>query len=178
MRPVLLYFCIGILFIFLQSSVFPLIFPPNLRPSLILILVLYAGLSENTSRAIIVGLLLGAIQDSFSGHSLGLYVCVNLAIVLCVRVLSEQLNVESPPLLMLFIAGGTLLQNLLVGILLAFLANTEPVLHILLPAIPQQLIANLVFSAVFLFSVLKLQKLFGTRRGLAGLIHQSKHHGS
>jgi len=80
--------------------------------------------------------------------------------------------------LMLFIAGGTLLQNLLVGILLAFLANTEPVLHILLPAIPQQLIANLVFSAVFLFSVLKLQKLFGTRRGLAGLIHQSKHHGS
>ncbi|MBN1957973.1 MAG: rod shape-determining protein MreD [Desulfuromonadales bacterium] len=178
MKSLVIYFCVGILLVFLQSSVFPLFLPPNLRPSLMLILVLYAGLSENGSRALLIGLLLGAVQDSFSGHSLGLYVSVNLVIVLSVRVLSEQLNVESTPLLMLLVAGGTLLQNFLVGLLLAILANVEPVLHILLPAIPQQLLANLVFAGVVLLISLKLQALFGHRRGLAGLIYQSRHHGS
>lgn len=178
MRSYLLYLFTGILFVLLQSSVLPLFFSPNWRPNLILILVLYLGLSENLSRALIAGLLLGAIQDSFCGPSLGLYVSVYLVIVLATRVLSDQLNVESPPLLLLLIAGGTLLQNLIVGFYLTILADDSPVLHILLPAIPQQLITNMFFSAILLFFLLRFQRLFGYRSGLAGLIYQSKHHGT
>lgn len=178
MKNILLYFLIGILFILLQSSVLPLFLTPNFRPNLILIFVLYLGLSENTTRAIISGLLLGAIQDSFCGHSLGLYISVYLVIILATRLLSEQLNAESPSLLLLLIAGGTLLQNLLLGFYLTVFADTEPVLHILLPAVPQQLLANIVFSTVFLFILFRLQRLLGHRSGLAGLIYQSRHHGT
>ncbi|MCW8860196.1 MAG: rod shape-determining protein MreD [Deltaproteobacteria bacterium] len=177
MKHFSLYFLIGILFVFIQSSVLPLFFSPNLRPNLILIFVLYLGLSESTNRAIIAGLLLGAIQDSFCGHSLGLYVSVYLIIVISTRVLSEQMNTESSALLLVLIAGGTILQNLLVAVFLSILADTEPVLRILLPAIPQQLLANLLSSALFLFLLFRFQRLVGQRPGLAGLIYQSKYHG-
>ncbi|NOQ41160.1 MAG: rod shape-determining protein MreD [Desulfuromusa sp.] len=178
MRGFLLFLFTGISFALLQSSVLPLFFPPNWRPNLILFLILYLGLSENLSRALIAALLLGAIQDSFCGPSLGLYISVYLVIVLVTRVLSEQLNAESPPLLLLLIAAGTLLQNLLVGFYLTILADAAPVLHILLPAIPQQLLTNMFFATMLLFLLLRFQRLFGYRSGLAGLIYQSKHHGT
>jgi rod shape-determining protein MreD len=178
MKGFLLFLLTGIIFALLQSSVLPLFFSPNWRPNLILILVLYLGLSENLSRALIAGLLLGAIQDSFCGSSLGLYISVYLVIVLVTRLLSEQLNVESPPLLLLLIAGGTLLQNLLIGFYLTVFAATAPVLHILLPAIPQQLTTNMFFATILLSLLLRFQRLFGYRSGLAGLMYQSKHHGS
>ncbi len=178
MRGFFLFLFTGVFFALLQSSVLPLFLPPDWRPNLILILVLYLGLSENLSRALIAGLLLGAIQDSFCGPSLGLYVSVYLVIVLVTRVISEQLNIESPPLLLLLIAGGTLLQNLLVGFYLTVLAESAPVLHILLPALPKQLLINLLFASILLFLVLRFQRIFGYRPGLAGLVYQSKRHGA
>ena len=178
MRKFLFYFILGVLFIFLQSSFFPLFLPPDLRPNLMLLLVLFAGLREDTLGAIITALLLGAIQDSFSGHSLGLYVTVYLAIVLSTRFLSDQLNAESPPLLLLMVMVGTLVQNLLVGLLLSIFADTQTVLHILLPAIPAQVIANLFFSILLVILFLKVQRLFGYRRGLSDLIAQGKHYGA
>lgn len=178
MRGFFLFMLCGLSFALLQSSLLPLFLPPDWRPNLILILILYLGLSENLLRALIGGLLLGAIQDSFCGPSLGLYVSIYLIIVFATRLISEQLNVESPPLLLLLIAGGTLLQNFLVGFYLTVFAETAPVLHILIPAIPQQLLANMLSAAVLLFFLLRIQRLFGYRPGLAGLAHQSKHHGS
>ncbi|MCK5793288.1 MAG: rod shape-determining protein MreD [Anaerolineales bacterium] len=178
MRGFFLFLFVGIFFALLQSSVFPLFLSPNWRPNLILLLVLYLGLSENLTRALIAGLLLGAIQDSFCGPSLGLYVSVYLVIILATRVLTEQLNIESPPLLLLLIAGGTLLQNLLISFYLTLFAETASVLHILLPAIPVQLFTNFCFAAILLFLLLRFQRFFGYRSGLAGLIYQSKHYGA
>ncbi len=178
MKGLSLFILTGIIFVLLQSSVLPLLFSPNWRPNLILILVLYLGLSEELSRALIVGLLLGAIQDSFCSSSLGLYVSVYTVIVLLTRLLSEQLNIESPPLLLLLIAGGTLVQNLLVGLYLTILADGSPVLFILLPAIPQQLLTNMIFATILLSLFLRIKRLFGYRPGLAGLFYQSKHHGN
>ncbi|SEA55226.1 rod shape-determining protein MreD [Desulfuromusa kysingii] len=178
MRGFFLFLFTGVLFALLQSSVLPLFFSPNWRPNLILILILYLGLSENLSRALIAGLLLGAIQDSFCGATLGLYLSVYLIIILLTRLLSDQLNVESPPLLLLLIAGGTLLQNFLVGFYLTIFAATAPVLHILLAAIPQQLMANMLSASILLTLLLRFQRLFGYRSGLAGLMYQSKLHGS
>jgi rod shape-determining protein MreD len=129
-------------------------------------------------RALVAGLLLGAIQDSFCGPSLGLYFSVYLIIILVTRLLSDQLNIESPPLLLLLIAGGTLLQNFLIGFYLTVFAEAAPVLHTLLPAIPQQLLTNMVTALLLLIFLLRFQKLFGYRSGLAGLIYQSKHHGT
>ncbi|WP_321372315.1 rod shape-determining protein MreD [uncultured Desulfuromusa sp.] len=178
MKGFFLFILTGILFALLQSSVLPLFFSPNWRPNLILILILYLGLSENLSRALIAGLLLGAIQDSFCGATLGLYISVYLVIILLTRLLSDQLNVESPPLLLLLIAGGTVLQNILVGFYLTVFAATAPVLYLIIAAVPQQLVANMLFATILLSLLLRFQRLFGYRSGLAGLIYQSKHHGS
>ena len=178
MKGFFLFMFSGIFFALIQSGVLSLFLSPDWRPNLILILILYLGLSENLLRALVAGLLLGAIQDSFCGPSLGLYVSVYLIIVLVARLVSEQLNVESPPLLMLVIAGGTLLQNLLVGFYLTVFAEAAPVLHILIPAIPKQLLVNMFSAALLLFLLLRLQQLLGYRPGLAGLLYQSRHHGS
>ena len=178
MKRFLLYLTIGICFALLQSSLLPLLLPAGLRPNLLLILILYLGLSEHFSRAVLVTLLLGGLQDSFSGTSLGLYVTVDLAVLLLVRLLSEHLNAESPALLLLLITGGTLAQNLLVGGCLMIFADAGSVLAILLPALPQQLLANLLAAIFLLIVLLRIQPSLGSRSGLPGLIYQSKRHGS
>lgn len=176
MKRFLGYFLLGIFFVLLQSSLLPLMLAPDWRPSLILLLVLYVGISEDLPQAIMGGLLLGALQDSFCGHSLGLYLSVYLIIVLAARLTAAQLNVESLPLLLLLVAAGTLLQNALVAVFLTILADTAPVLHILLPAIPQQLLANLLCALLALILLLRLQRMVGSRAGLSGLLQQSKRH--
>lgn len=177
MRRFLLYLLIGIFFALLQSSVLPLFFAPNWRPNLILILVLFLSFHESLPLAVFGGMFLGAIQDSFCGPSLGLYVSADLAIVMLTKLVAEQLNVESPPLLLLLVAAGTLVQNALLGFFLTAFADTEPVISILLPAIPQQLLANLVFSALLLVVYMRLLKWFGYRGGLGSLLYQGKHYG-
>lgn len=178
MRGFFLYLILGLLAVVLRTSVFPLFFTPGFCPDLVLVLVIYLGLSENMLRAVLATLLLGGMQDSFSGTSLGLYVFTFLTILLLVRLLSEHLNVESPPLLILLIAGGTLLQTLLLGFCLTVFADVGPVVRVLLAAMPQQMLVNLLASSLLLSLVLKIQHLFGVRAGLAGLVYQSKRHGN
>ena len=178
MKGFLFYLFIGMFVVLLRASVFPLFLPPGFCPDLLLGLIIYLGLSENMLRAVLLALLLGGIQDAFSGTSLGLSVFVCLAILLLVRLLSEHLNVESPSLLVLLILGGTLVQKLLLAACLLVLADAGPVLQIILAALPQQLLANLIASSLLLSLVLRLQPLFGNRAGLAGLAYQSKRHGT
>lgn len=178
MKGFVFYLLIGMFAVLLRTSVFPLFLSPGFCPDLLLGLIIYLGLSENMLRAVLLSLLLGGMQDSFSGTSLGLSVFVCLAILMLVRLLSEHLNVESPPLLILLILGGTLVQKLLLVFGLIFFADVGPVVGILLPALPQQLLANLLASVLLLFLVLRLQPLFGNRAGLAGLVYQSKRHGT
>ena len=178
MRGFVLYLLLGMLVILLRTSVFPMFLPPGFCPDLLLGLIIYLGLSEHKLRAVMLALLLGGMQDSFSGSSLGLSVFVCLAILMLVRLLSEHLNVESPPLLILLIIGGTLVQQLLLAGCLLVFADVGPVTQILLPALPQQMLANLIASVLLLSLVLRLQPLFGNRAGLAGLVYQSKRHGA
>lgn len=177
MRAFFWYFGMGIFCVLLQSSLLPSLLSPSWQPSLVMILVVVAGLRESFSGAIIAGLFLGALQDSFSGTSLGLYVTVYLVIGLLAKAFSEQLNAESPPLLLLLIGAGTLIENLLIGILLTVFADTGPVFSILLPALPQQLIVNLGFSLLMIMTYLFLQSLSGRRTGLGPLVSQGRSHG-
>jgi len=177
-RGFVFYLLLGFLAVLLRTSIFPLFLSPGFCPDLLLVLVIYLGLSENMLRALLLTLLLGGMQDSFSGSSLGLYVFISLAILLLVRLLSEHLNVESPPLLVLLIVAGTLVQKLLLAMCLTIFSDAGAVLPVLLPALPQQMLANLVASSLLLWLVLRVQPLFGNRAGLAGLVYQSKRHGT
>jgi len=177
MRSFFWYFGTGVFCVLLQSSLLPNLFPPSWQPSLIMILVVIAGLRESFGGALIAGLFLGALQDSFSGSSLGLYVAVYLVIGMLAKVFSDQLNAESPPLLLLLIAAGTLIENLLIGILMTVFADSEPVFAILLPALPEQLLVNLGFTLLLIMASLLLQRLSGRRAGLGFLVAQGRSHG-
>jgi len=173
-----LYLFCGMLAILLRTSVYPLFLSPELCPDLLLVLVIYLGLSENMLRAVLVTILLGGMQDSFAGTSVGLYVFICLVLLLLVRLLSEHLNVESPPLLVLLIVGGTLVQNFLLIFCLTIFADSGPVVPVLFSSLASQMLANLLASVFLLSVILKIQHLFGRRTGLAGLAYQSKRHGT
>lgn len=168
----------GLIFMLLQTTIFPLFLPVEMRPNLLLILIIYLGLSESFLRAAVLTLLLGALQDVFSGQTLGLYAAVQLTVFLVVRLTSDRLNVESRRLLLGLIGIGTILQIILLGFLLTVFAEAGPVLWILLPGIPLQILANLISGWVLLQILLSFQPLLGTRQGMAGLPYQSKHHGA
>lgn len=170
-------FC-GLIFVLLQTTIFPRFFPASLRINLLLILVIYLALSESFLRAAILTLLLGALQDVFSGSTLGLYATVQLSIFLLIRLFSGHLNVESRPLLLGLIAAGTLLQAVILGFFLTTFAEAGPVLRILLSDLPFQLLANLLAGWLLLLLLLRFQPILGTRQGMAGLSYQSKHHGA
>ncbi len=168
----------GLVFMLLQTTIFPGFLPPEMRPNLLLILVIYLGLSESFLRAACLTLLLGALQDVFCGSTFGLYATVQLTVFLLVRLVSDRLNVESRPLLLGLIGVGTILQTALLGFLLTTFAEAGSVILILLAALPFQAVVNLLFGWLLLFFLLKVQPLFGTREGMAGLPYQSKHHGA
>ncbi|MDT8419714.1 MAG: rod shape-determining protein MreD [Desulfuromonadales bacterium] len=178
MKRLSVYLLIGLFFMLLQTTVLPRLLPSSLLPNLLLILVLYLALSESFTRAILLALLFGLLQDCFSSTTLGLYGVVNLVIFFQVRLLVTRLSAESPALLLLLVAGGTLVQTFLVGFFLTLFAEAGSVLQVLLPALPGQLLVNLLAGTILLGLLLVLQPQFGARSGMAGLPHQSRYHGS
>lgn len=174
----IVYLLVGLIFMLLQTTLLPRLLPDTMLPNLLLILILYLGLSESFGRAMLLSLLFGLLQDSFSSTTLGLYGVVNLVIFFQVRLLVTRLSAESPALLLLLVAGGTLVQSFLLGFCLTVFAEAGSVLQILLPALPGQLLANLLAGGILLGILLILQPQFGARPGMAGLPHQSRHHGS
>lgn len=177
MKSLLVYLSVGLSFMLLQTTILPRILPESMLPNLLLILILYLALSESFPKAIFLSLLFGLLQDSFSSTSLGLHGVVNLAIFLQVRLMATRLSAESPSLLLLLVAGGTLVQAFLIGFCLTLFAEAGSVLQVLLPSLPGQLMANLLAAAGLLGILLFLQPQFGSRSGMAGLPHQSRHHG-
>jgi len=178
MKVITISFLFGILFMLLQTSVLPLFFATSWCPNLLLILLLFLALSEKLLHGLLAGLVLGSIQDSFSSTSLGLYISVYLLIVLATNLLSDKFNSESQPLLLLLVAVATLLQNILIGLFLTVFAHSTPPLSIFITALPPQILANMFFTFISLSFLLWLQKSLGKRSGMAGLMGQSKRHGS
>jgi len=168
----------GLIFMLLQTTIFPRFLPPEMRPNLLLILIIYLGLSESFLRAAFLTLLLGALQDVFCGSTFGLYATVQLSVFLLIRLFSERLNVESRRLLLSLIAACTILQTALLGFLLTTFAEAGPVLWVLLSDLPWQILANLLSGWLLLLFLLRFQPLLGTSRGMAGLPYQSKHYGA
>jgi len=168
----------GLIFMLFQTTIFPRFLPPEMRPNLLLILVIYLGLSESFLRAAFLTLLLGALQDVFCGSTFGLYATVQLAVFLLIRLFSDRLNVESRRLLLGLIATCTILQTVLLGFTLTTFAEAGPVLWVLLSDLPLQIFFNLLSGWLLLVFLLRVQPLLGNRQGMAGLAYQSKHHGA
>lgn len=178
MKVLLFSFCCGLIFMLLQTTLFAAVLPPELRPNLLLILVVYLSLNESFLRAILLATILGALEDVFSGMTLGLYAITQMMVFVLVRLFASRLNIESRRLLLVLLSAGTLTQTIVIALLLQLFADAGAVLNILILSVPSQLLVNLLAGFALLTLLLKVQPLLGTRTGMAGIPYQSKHHGT
>ena len=153
MRRCLAYLAVGSLFLLLQSTIFALFFSPSWRPNLILILVLLLAIKEKPVPAMMTVLVVGALQDSLSGTTIGFHLTTSLAVFIFIRLLTEKLNVESPALLILMLIGANFFQGLLVGFIMTTFTDYGTVLYLLVTTLPQQTLSTLVvfFMIIILF---------------------------
>jgi rod shape-determining protein MreD len=140
----------GLGMLFLQSAVLPGFLQWQLKPDLLLILVVYLGFHERTIKAGAATYLLGLLQDTFAGTCLGLYGLVFLIIFLVVKAVSGRLNAESPLLLLFMVLCGTLLEAFILVFTLGFFAEAGRSWTIIASALPGQLLLNLTGAWILL----------------------------
>jgi rod shape-determining protein MreD len=143
-KRALCWFGLGYLCLLLQAGLLPLVLPSSWRPDLLLVLVIALGLIEPLWPGVLVAVLLGCLQDVFSGVTLGLFAFTATLVYLGVRFFSSRLNIDSILLFPFLVASVTLLHNGLVLFLLLYLAEAGAVWDLLLPALPRVLLVNLI----------------------------------
>jgi rod shape-determining protein MreD len=120
------------------------------KPNLLLLLVLTLGLREKIVFGGPAAWLLGCLQDSLSGSSLGLFGLVYLILYLSLRSIAGHLNSESPMLLLFLVFSGTLLQGLILIFTMGFLSEHGTYWRQILLGMPGQLLINLLAGWLFL----------------------------
>ena len=125
MKRVLFSLVLGIFFLALQTTLLPSLPIQRIRPDIVLILVLYWGLSTSLVSGGILSLLLGFLMDLFSGNSFGLYTFSRSLVFCLARLFKGQLYLESLLSQFLFVFLFALFEGLVVLSLLLAL-NPAP----------------------------------------------------
>jgi rod shape-determining protein MreD len=167
MKQISSYLLIGLFIILVQTALLPHLISTQLRPDLVLILVLHISLKAKSCNAAIYAWSLGCLLDVFSGTTLGLYGITMLVIFYATMTISQQLSYDNNTALFFATILATIGQNILLVIILLSFSETN---HSWLPIIqqlPKQLMVNLL--AVGIISVV-LQPLKRWKK------HQKLHH--
>lgn len=144
------YISIGMFFIFIQAAVLPLFLECELRPNLLLLLVLYLGLCEKPFNGAVHAWLLGCLLDVFSGMTLGQSGMVMLLIFCLTRGGGFALNLNNRMAMLVATALGTTAHSLLVVILLLFFAEVDQRWLLVLQQWPVQTLSNLLMVLLML----------------------------
>lgn len=169
MNRLLIYFGCGLVFLLLQSTLIPWLLPAYLRPSLLLILLIYLGLNEQFRSGALLAYLLGCLLDVFSGHFLGLYGFVFLTIFFLTRIAVRWFNTESSMLLVTMVFWGTLAEGGLVIFALTLFAEAGDIWTMVLTYLfPRAIVSSLVAELLLLLLNL-LQRHLGPRWNIPGL---------
>jgi len=163
MKRLFRYLSVGILLIVLQTAVLPHIVGNQLRPDLVLILVLYLSLTKVSCAGAFYAWSLGCMFDVFSGTTLGLYGIVMLIIFCISASFGHQFNRENHMTMAVATILGTLAQAaLLVFMLLCFSTAQQRWLPII-TQLPIQLLLNLI-TVIALTLLAQPLKNFSTRQ--------------
>jgi rod shape-determining protein MreD len=157
MMRILLTFALGLLFMLLQSSVFPRFLPADLKPDLLLVLVIYLGLTESPVRGGLVSYLLGCLKDVFAGIYPGLFGFTFLLVFYAARGVGGRFNSENPFFLIFLTLAGTLLEGVIILFSIGFFADHAPpwqlIGHQLLPQMLLNLLA-VILLLIFIFPLM------------------------
>jgi rod shape-determining protein MreD len=169
MNRTLIYLAMAGIAVVLQTVLLPLVLPGNYKPDLLLILVIYLGLHEESLRGGLMAYLLGWCYDGIAGTFPGLNGFVLLGIFLAVRGVVTRVNTESSALLLLLVLAGTVLQTVVLAFALDFFSQASRVWPQMLWQLPVQLLMNFICAFVLLRLTVWLQRTFLPRRKLPGL---------
>jgi len=150
---------LGILFLTFQTTLLSYLLIQRIRPDIVLVLILYWGLTFPPVSGGIHCLFLGYLMDLFSGNSFGLYTFTRPLLFYLAQLFKGRLYLESFPSQSLFVFVFALFEGLLILTLLAAL-NPEP-LGNLYPLfftvfLPQSLLTGMITPVLFFL----LQKIF------------------
>ncbi|WP_321532559.1 rod shape-determining protein MreD [uncultured Desulfuromonas sp.] len=134
----------GLLFILLQTSLFPALVGNGPRPDLVLILTLYLGIHASPLQGAFTSWLLGCLLDVFSGTTFGLYGLI-LLLVFCATYLGgRQLNRDNAAVMFFAAVLGTAAHDVLLITTLLFFADADQGWRIVLFQLPMQLLLNIL----------------------------------
>lgn len=163
---ILVTFALGLLFMLLQSSVFPHFLPDNLKPDLLLVLVIYLGLREDHLRGGLISYLLGCLKDVFAGIYAGLFGFTFLLIFFAVRAVSGRFNSENPFFLLALTLVGTLLEAVLIIFSIGFFADHAPPFLLIGRQLLAQVLLNMLVAILLLLFVFPLLRRLLPQRQL------------
>jgi rod shape-determining protein MreD len=169
MNRTLIYLAMAGIAVVLQTVLLPLVLPGYYKPDLLLILVIYLGLHEESLSGGLMAYLLGWCYDGIAGTFPGLNGFVLLGIFLAVRGVVTRVNTESSALLLLLVLAGTVLQTVVLAFALDFFSQASRVWPQMLWQLPVQLLMNFICAFVLLRLTVWLQRTFLPRRKLPGL---------
>jgi rod shape-determining protein MreD len=150
---------LGILFLTFQTTLLSYLPIQRIRPDIVLVLILYWGLTFPPVSGGIHSLFLGYLMDLFSGNSLGLFTFTRPLLFYLAQLFKGRLYLESLPSQSLFVFVFALFEGLLILILLSAL-NPAP-LGNLYPLfftsfLPQSFLTGMITPVLFFV----LQKIF------------------
>ncbi len=123
MKQVIVSLFLGIFFLSLQATLLPSLPIQRIRPDIVLILILYWGLSSSPVSGGILSFFLGFLMDLFSGNSFGLYTFSRPLLFCLAQLFRGRVYLESILSQFLFVFLFALFEGLL---LLIFLSALNP----------------------------------------------------
>ena len=169
MNRTLIYLAMAGVAVVLQTVLLPVLLQGYHKPDLLLILVVYLGLHEESRRGGLLVYLLGWAYDGVAGGFPGLNGFVLFGVFLAVRGIVSRVNTESSPLLLMLVVAGTALQFVMLAFALDFFSQTTGVWSQIAWQMPVQLLLNFIAALVLLRLSVWLQRTFMPRKTLPGL---------
>ncbi len=152
---------LGILFLTFQTTLLSYLPIQRIRPDIILVLILYWGLTLPPVSGGIHALFLGYLMDLFSGNSFGLYTFTRPLLFYLAQLFRGGLYLESFPSQSLLVFVFALFEGLLILTLLAAL-NPAPLGNLYTPFftffLPQSFLTGMITPVLFFL----LQRVFLT----------------
>lgn len=177
MKRTLGYCLLGFLFVLLQTSIWPAVLPFATRPDLILVLVVYLGLSEGPLQGGMLAFLLGSCLDAMAGSHHGLHTVTLLVLFYSVRFTAVHFNTESSRLVLFMVGSGTFLYAGLL-VLFASFADAGVIWQQLIRVILPQALLNILAAWLLIKLAPHLLRRLAPQSDLPTLRKMDRHYGS
>ncbi len=178
MKRIAYYLLLSFFLIFLQVSVLPRLLPEYLKPDLLLVLVLYLGLTETCLRGGLICWYLGCLEDVFAGSDFGLFGITFLIIFLTVRAGASRFNTESSALLLILTFVATFFKGAVLISLLLLFSEAGRQWPVILTRLLPEAVLNTICALVLLKLTLSLRCRFARGAGVPGFSHLDRHYES